>query len=939
LLAGRYDPVFVAGDVVHISDEYRKNTIPPETELEMIESDKIIHDRLTMLKDEYRSQLDLRVEEIRDLWDCASRDSCDEKILGDIHQALNNLVVSGAPLGIEKIAESAHLLEIFVSSLKYNGGQLTEIRRLQIELLLQLMDSAVSDKYGTDRNKRQLRWEPSDITPDINEDEPVAFILGNNSLNSFELPGHMSDCGYKIEVFDCLHSLIEAVREKIPNLIIICATLSGEDQDEMCSVHELTRHNHKKVPVICISTRDDLAIRLTALREGYDAYFTLPLDVNTFMDRVEGLTTGFPTDPYRILIIDHDTVMTDFYRFILEKEGINVNVVNDPLTSLDIIRGNRPELILLNLSMPGCSGLELARIIRQFEEFVGISIVYLSGNVDFDLRISAINAGGDDIIRLPLDPDHLIAVINSRVARARTLNTMSSNFNSALREIENRNFAIDQHAIVSITNVNGTIVYVNDKFCDISGYSRSELLGKDHYILKSGVHPESLFADMWQNISQGKVWQGEICNRKKNGKHYWVDMTVVPFMDEKNRPYQYVAINNDISSRIFAEDDLLNARDMAINANQAKSEFLSKMSHELRTPLNVMMGFSQLLELSNEFKHGDTQLQYLNEIQNAGNHLLELLSEVLDLSRIEANQLNVEKINIPLESFLDECSSLVMPMTKKKDISISRKYHDSKLIAFADPLRLKQILLNLLSNAIKYNRQFGSVTIKATAANGRIIIDVIDTGEGIPHEQIDKLFQPFYRLPRHRQEEGVGIGLTLSKRLAELMGGSIGVESRFGSGSRFWIEISSADPDEVYKTDTRKVVSKRLTSKELTCNILYIEDNLTNFNLIREALLQRPYYKLTHAPSAEAGLEIAGAARPDLILMDLQLPGLSGYDAFRKIKENPALHNTPVMAISADLNPDNIERAIQLGFHEYITKPIDILNFFAVLDSIADSLI
>jgi len=163
LLAGRYDPVFVAGDVVHISDEYRKNTIPPETELEMIESDKIIHDRLTMLKDEYRSQLDLRVEEIRDLWDCASRDSCDEKILGDIHQALNNLVVSGAPLGIEKIAESAHLLEIFVSSLKYNGGQLTEIRRLQIELLLQLMDSAVSDKYGTDRNKRQLRWEPSEI--------------------------------------------------------------------------------------------------------------------------------------------------------------------------------------------------------------------------------------------------------------------------------------------------------------------------------------------------------------------------------------------------------------------------------------------------------------------------------------------------------------------------------------------------------------------------------------------------------------------------------------------------------------------------------------------------------------------------------------------------------------------------------------------------------
>ena len=905
----------------------------------MIESDKIIHDRLTMLKDEYRSQLDSRIEEIRDLWDGANRDSCNVKILGDLHEALNSLVVSGAPLGIEKIAQSAHLLDIFVSSLICDGGKLTKIHLGQIEQLLHLLGCAVSDKYVTGRNKKQLRWEPSEITPDITEDEPVVFILVNNSLNTSELSGRMRDCGYRVEIFNDLHSFVKAVHEKIPTLMIISATLSGKDRDEIYSVHKLTRHNQKKVPVICISTRDDLAIRLTALREGYDAYFTLPLEVNTFMDRVEGLTTGFPRDPYRILIIDDDRVMTDFYRFILEKEGINVNVVNDPLASLDIIRKNRPELILLNLNMPGCSGLELARIIRQFDEFMGISIVYLSGNTDFDLRISAIDAGGDDVIRLPLDPDHLIAVINSRVARARTLNTMSSNFNSALREIENRNFAIDQHAIVSITNVNGAIVYVNDKFCNISGYSRSELLGKDHNILKSGVHPGSLFADMWQNISQGKVWQGEVCNRKKNGEHYWVNMTVVPFMDEKNRAYQYVAINSDISSRIFAENDLLNARDLAISANQAKSEFLSKMSHELRTPLNVMMGFSQLLELSNEFKPGDTQLQYLNEIQNAGNHLLELLSEVLDLSRIEANQLNVEKINIPLDSFLDECCSLVMPMTQKKDVSISRKYHDSKLIAFADPLRLKQILLNLLSNAIKYNRQSGSVTIKATACDGRIIIDVIDTGEGIPGDQIDKLFQPFYRLPCHRQEEGVGIGLTLSKRLVELMEGNIGVESHFGSGSRFWIEISSADPDEVYRTNARKVVTKKLTSKELTCNILYIEDNLTNFNLIKEALLQRPFYILAHAPSAEAGLEMAEAAKPDLILMDLQLPGLSGYDAFRKIRENPSLQNTPVIAISADLNPVNIERAIQMGFHEYITKPIDIFNFFAILDSIADSLI
>ena len=904
----------------------------------MIESDKLINERLTTLKEEYVSQLDVSIRKIRNLWKRASTDFFNVQALTELQQIFNNLVISGAPLGMEPIAETAHLLDIFMTSLARSGGQLTENRRSQIELLIVLLESAMAGKRDPGGGTRQLRWQPLDITPDITEDEPLAFILAEKTLDIYELAGHMNNCGYRTELFRNFTELVKAAHGKSPNLFIISAALANVERNKLYTLQELMRGHDRKAPVICICERDDLESRLGALRDGYDGYFPLPVDINGFMEKVERLTTGIPRDPYRILVIDHDSVMTDFYRFILEKEGMNVSVVNDPLISLRHIRAQCPELIIMNLQMPGCSGLELARIIRQFEEFVGISIVYLSGNADFNLRVAAINSGGDDIIKLPLDPDQLIATINSRVARARTLNIMSSNFNSALREIENQNFALDQHAIVSITNVNGTIIYVNDKFCDISGYTRAELLGKDHNLLKSDVHPESLYTDMWNTINQGKVWQSEICNRKKNGEHYWVDITIVPFMDEKNRPYQYVAINTDISSRIFAENDLLKARDMAISANQAKSEFLSKMSHELRTPLNVMMGYSQLLELSREFKPGETQLQYLNEIQNAGNHLLELLNEVLDLSRIEANQLNIEKINIPLASFLDECCSLVMPMTKKSDISISREYHDSKLIAFADPLRLKQILLNLLSNAIKYNRPSGLVTIRAYAADDRIIIEVIDTGEGIPHEQIDKLFQPFYRLPRHRQEEGVGIGLTLSKRLVELMGGKIGVESRYGSGARFWIEVSGADPDEVYRMDTRKTESKKLYKRELTCSILYIEDNLKNFNLIKEALLQRPYYRLDHATSAEAGLDMAENSMPDIILMDLQLPGLNGYDAFKRLKTNPVLQHIPVIAISADLNTASIDRAMQLGFHEYFTKPIDILNFLSTLDAIADGL-
>ena len=904
----------------------------------MIESDRLIHDRITLLKQEFRSQLDIRIDEIRALWSGVDKEVCDLNTLDALHRILNNLVISGVPLGLEHITETAHLLEILVLSLRKNGGKLTEIRRRQIDSLVQLLSTVISAKHATERHERQLRWEPSDIKPDIEENKPIVFILLNNKLNLSELSKHMEYCGYRVEIFNYFHPFIHAVSKKVPDLIIINAELPEKERDELYYIHGQISRNLKRVPVICISTHDDLATRLHAIRSGYDGYFTLPLDVDKFKDKVETLTAGVPRDPYKILIIDEDRVMSDFYKYILEKEGMNVNVVNDPFTSLKVIRENRPELILLNIYMPGCSGLELVKIIRQFEEFVGISIVYMSGDTDFDLRISAINAGGDDLLKLPVNPDHLIATINSRVSRARTLNTMNSNFNSALREIENQNFALDQHAIVSITNVNGAIVYVNDKFCDITGYTRAELIGKDHNILKSGVHPESLYTNMWNTINRGHVWQGEICNRKKSGENYWVDMTIVPFMDEKRRPYQYVTINTDISSRIFAEMDLLKARDMAVSANQAKSEYISKMSHELRTPLNVMMGFSQLLELSNDYSLSETQVQYLNEIQNAGNHLLELLNEVLDLSRIEANQLNIEKINIPLDSFLDECCSLVMPMTKKKNISISRTCNNTELFAFADPLRLKQVLLNLLSNAIKYNRDSGTVTIRSKAAATGIIIDVIDTGEGIPEDQIDRLFQPFYRLPCHRQEDGVGIGLTLSKRLMELMGGRIGIDSQYGLGTRFWIEINSADPDVLYKTDIKKIATKKLISNELTCKILYIEDNLTNFSLIREALLQRPYYLLTHAPSAELGLEMAAAGRPDIILMDLQLPGLSGYDAFKQLQTDSSLSGIPVIAISADLNPVNVDRAIQMGFHEYFTKPIDILKLLSALDSIADGL-
>ena len=507
---------------------------------------------------------------------------------------------------------------------------------------------------------------------------------------------------------------------------------------------------------------------------------------------------------------------------------------------------------------------------------------------------------------------------------------------SALNELENQKFALDQHAIVSISNINGIIIYVNEKLCEISGYERSELIGKEHRILNSELHASKYFKNMWATISAGKVWQGEICNRKKNGDLYWVDTTIVPFIDQQSRPYQYVSISSDITSKKFTEQDLLEARDIAINASQAKSDFLSKMSHELRTPLNAVLGFSQLLETSREQNLSENQLQYINEIHNAGNHLLSLINEVLDLSRIEANQLITENVTIPLSGFLDECVALIQPLAKQKQIELFTAYKETdELFAFADPLRLKQVLVNLLSNAVKYNSIPGHINIEVSRKLGKIVIEVTDTGEGIGPDQIDKLFQPFTRLPQHKKIEGVGIGLTLSKRLTELMGGRIGVRSLPGKETTFWVEIQNADPDAM-RTNIRFPVAAgpepATTELRVPLRLLYIEDNETNLLLVREFLAAIVKdAEVLHAYTVKSGIELAMQKQPDIILMDLELPDMSGFEGFNILRHEHQLKSIPVIATSAYADEENIQLALKMGFEGYITKPININSLLSII--------
>lgn len=370
------------------------------------------------------------------------------------------------------------------------------------------------------------------------------------------------------------------------------------------------------------------------------------------------------------------------------------------------------------------------------------------------------------------------------VARAQTRRVRDQK----IRELDFQKHALDEHAIVSITDTKGRITYINDRFCEISGYSREELMGNNHRLLKSGEHGTDLYRDLWGTISRGGTWHGEIKNRKKSGEHYWVQATIVPFLTEHGKPFRYVSIRTDITNRKEAEE-------LAEAANMAKSDFLSSMSHELRTPMNAILGFAQMLKYAPKDPLNDNQKESVEHILQAGGYLMELINQVLELSKIETGEIALDVNEVRIQDIVDDSLVIVAGRAEKDGIRIANQIptDDARLMR-TDSTRLKQVLLNLLSNAIKYNHQNGLVTLTCTEVPGnRLRISVIDTGQGIPTAKQPNLFKPFDRLGREAKNiEGTGIGLTIAKQMIELLGGSIGFKSAEGEGSTFWIDVPMA---------------------------------------------------------------------------------------------------------------------------------------------------
>ncbi len=1184
-----------------------------------------------ILQAEFKEELMTRISLIEDLWGSVTK-NYNKDILKQLQHDLLRLADAGGTYGAEEVSFIARKLDLEFKSLlseNYPAPFLDENKEKLNGWFEKL--KIVSEKWacsGTPVIKLKK--------PKKNIGNNLVYTLLDDELFATELMVNLDKNYCDVKHFHKI-SVIEAACEvESPAVIIVDEGFVDNDIAGINIVATLKNNIKPCAPIIYISSSSEADSRLIAARANADRYFCKPVTMNKIVHTIKGLVSQVEHLPYRVLIIDNDVPLLECYASILSEPDLIVKAVSNPLKAFDLIESFQPDVIAVDMYMPDCSGAELVHMIRQDDRWELIPIVFLSAEQDINNQLEAMSLGADDFLVKPVNANKLVATMCATVKRARKNVKLNRDLKNSLQENKYQLVALDEHAIVSSTDVAGRIIHVNDKLCEISGYSREELLGNNHRMLKSiHHHDESFYKELWNTISSGNIWHDVICNLAKDGSEYWVESTIVPFIDEKGKPYKYVSIRTDVtdirvseqrlkrsqefanigtwdwdiktgnlfwSDRIWPlfgyekeitetsydnflagihpedrkmlteaiancvekgdvydiehrvvwpdgsihwlhesgdvvrnrvgepqhmlgvvqditalkeadirqkgnnnilemivkgkpleeilqqvilhaemmlpqskcsilllgesgknldhciapslpdfyneaikgleigmgvgscgeaafsgmcviandidthpnwtkfreitekaglkacwsepflsssnvilgtfaiyfpqpkdtsgsdlslmvelaqfaaiavereqnQQALMGAKEEAEHANLAKSQFLSSMSHELRTPMNAIMGFSQLLKMTKAQPLTDTQGKNVDEIMIAGKHLMSLINEVLDLSKIESGHIELSINKVILAKVINESLQLILPLAQKRGIEIQLVKDGNKISleelskqkdsAWLDETRFKQIVLNLLSNAVKYNNERGKITLACENISDNFFrFSVTDTGNGLDKEQQQHLFKAFNRLGLEQTEiEGTGIGLVITKKIVELMGGRIGVESEVGAGSTFWVELPLRQDIQINENNSSDILSSmenEMSKLEHEKSVLYIEDNPANLRLVEQILQSIPNLHMWSAPEPLLGLELAMEHLPDLILLDINLPGMDGYEVLKHLRSKDVSKDIPVIAISANAMPKDLKKGEEAGFNGYITKPVNVKELLETVES------